>query len=418
MAKQQEVNWDKTNKCWRKYIEGKTYWLCAGKGSSDRVSKKIAIEKVREIRKELAAGKVVDSTRFDTPTSRKVSRKSRKTKTTKRRWSPKQVNAVRNRFIKDKRAEADVGDITYGRVQQLENRLKHFCEYFDRKNLTSINENDINRWSRLASKRVADGHIAPRTLQQEYTSVKQMYTYARKQGLIKNVPLNLEDLGKQTKQQKMRSKKKKRHLFFSKKEVQMLYQHCSTEHLDLKWRERKDTEMKNLKLAICLALNTGMTQQDLSDLTVADLSLKKRPPRVERQRSKTGVESNHLLWRKSVAGLKELCKGKKMTERVFTRNDGQPLVRLSKEPKTGKKTGGRTDVLGAAFKRLVKRVLGEDDPRRFRELRRTGAEMCKQRNPGTEQLYLAHTDRQMSAFYTTPIQKEFDLMLTYLEIDL
>ena len=186
--------------------------------------------------------------------------------------------------------------------------------------------------------------------------------------------------------------------------------------MDSKWLNRGDTECELLQLCIVLGLNTGMTQQDLSDLIVGDLYLKKRPPRVVRQRSKTGMDSNHLLWKKCVDGLKERCEGKKMNERVFSRRDGRRLVTHSK--KKGRKTGGRSDVLGASFKRLVKRLFGDEDPRAFRELRRTGAEMCKQRMQGTEDLYLAHAEGKMSSAYVTVNQRQFDLMLTYLEKDL
>ena len=56
--------------------------------------------------------------------------------------------------------------------------------------------------------------------------------------------------------------------------------------------------------------------------------------------------------------------------------------------------------MGDKFKRLVKRVLGDDDLRRMRELRRTGADFVKQREVGVEKLYLGHTDSSMSGRYT------------------
>ena len=414
MGKHKEVNWDKTLKQWFKTVGGKKYWLGAGRGISDRESKRIAVEKIRKIKRELGKGKPVKVKDIKVSTKKKRTRKDKKPK---RKWNPKQVTTVRNKFIREKKVESATGAITVGRVQNLEGRLKHFVDYFGTTKISSITASDINRWSSNASKRVANGVIAPRTLQQEFNAVKQMYRYAYKQEIINSIPRNLDDLGKQTRIQKMRTKKK-RHLFFDKKEVQELWNQCSADHMDLKWKNRTDTERQTLQFAIILGLNTGMTQQDLSDLTVGDVALNKRPPRVIRQRSKTGIESNHLLWRKSVEGLKELCKGKKKTDLVFTRNDGRPLVVLSKDD-YGNLTGGRSDVLGASFTRLVKRVFGDDDPRRFRELRRTGAEMCKQRM-GQEiaELYLAHADGKMSSFYTTAPQKEFDLMLTYLEMDL
>ena len=56
--------------------------------------------------------------------------------------------------------------------------------------------------------------------------------------------------------------------------------------------------------------------------------------------------------------------------------------------------------------------------RRFRELRRTGANFCKKRKSGTEKLYLSHADGRMSSLYTKPAQKRFDVILTYLEQDM
>jgi len=186
--------------------------------------------------------------------------------------------------------------------------------------------------------------------------------------------------------------------------------------MDSKWWSRTDTEIGMLKLAIVLAVNTGMTQQDLSDLTMDELHLGKRPPRCIRLRSKTGQESNHWLFRESVRLLKEHTEGKKGSDKVLLRRDGRPLVVASM--RDGMKTGSRSDALGASFKRLVERVLGKDDKRRFRELRRTGADFCKQREAGTETLYLSHADGRMSSLYTNPAQRRFDVILTYLEADM
>lgn len=416
MGKRKEVNWDKNLKQWFKTIDRKKYYLGAGKGVSDRASRRLAIEKVRKLQQELGKGTPVRTAK-DIKTPKKKITRNRKKTAPKRKWNPKQVTSVRNKFIKEKKRQADVGDITVGRVQNLEGRLKHFVDTFGTTKLSSITATDITRWSTKASKRVANGDIAPRTLQQEYNAVKQMYKYAYKEEIINSIPRNLDDLGKQTRIQKMRTKKK-RHLYFDKKEIQELYESCSLEHMCPKWKNRTDTETQTLQFAILLALNTGMTQQDLSDLEVGDCALTKRPPRILRQRSKTGVESNHLLWRKSVEGLKILCKGKKKNALVFTRKDGRPLVIHSVNRK-GVKTGGRSDVLGASFKRLVKRVFGDTDERRFRELRRTGAEMCSKRmGRDIAELYLAHADGKVSSAYITSNQKEFDKMLTYLEVDM
>lgn len=417
MGKQQKVNWDNHNKQWIKTYKGKRYYLGVGRGKTDRESRRFAVARMEEIKRRVDGGLVVNTAK-DVPSPKKKTK--RKKTTPKRKYHPQMVKSVVRKFLRDKMQIATSSggeDLSYGRVQNLKNRLQNFVDYFGDRKMTTITASDLTKWSQVASKRVQKGEIKPSTLRQDFVSVKQLFKYAFREELINKPPRNLDELGKQSKSQRKKQGKTKRHLFFSKKEIQLLYKSCDRDHMDSKWKHRADTENELLQLCIVLALNTGMTQQDLSDLVVGDLYLKKRPPRVIRQRSKTGMDSNHLLWKKSIEGLSEWCGGKKMQEHVFHRRDGRSLVTHTTK-KGGRKTGGRSDILGASFTRLVKRVLGEDDPRRFRELRRTGAEMCKQRMQGTEDLYLAHAEGKMSSFYTTQPQKQFDLMLTYLEKDL
>ena len=421
VAKQKSVNWDANNKQWFKTFQGKKYYLGTGRGKSDRESKKAAIQRMEEIKSLVFAGESIEVA-SQVPTTHKPKKKARKKSTKTRRWTPILVKSVVRQLIREKMgvAEASNGeDLSFSRVLNLKNRLKHFTEYFGDRKLTTISASDLTKWSQVAAKRVSSGEIAPATLRQDYNCVKQLFRYAYKEEYINSLPRNLDDLGKQTRTQKKKQAVAKRHLFFTKKEVQLLWNACSKDALDSKWRDRGDTEQELLQLCIALALNTGMTQQDMSDLVVADVKIKKRPPRIIRLRSKTGIESNHLLWVKVRDALKPRLRDKKPMDRVLQRKDGKPLVVISVDDR-GKPTGARSDIIGAAFTRLVKRVLGKEDPRRFRELRRTGAEMCRNRMPGTEDLYLSHAEGKMSKQYTTRAgdQKIFDTMVTYLEVDL
>jgi integrase len=293
--------------------------------------------------------------------------------------------------------------------------LQHFVDTFGDVSLASITGAELQRWANKNGKRVGTGEIQPSTLRQDFRCVRQLYNWAYDQHIIEERPRNLKNFGKQT-QSAIRKRKRKPVRTFTKAEIQKLYKGCDTKKLISKWWNRTDTELPMLKLAIVLAVNTGMTQQDLSDLRMNELFLEKRPPRCIRQRSKTGQDSNHWLFRESVRLLKEHCEGKKGEDRVLLRRDGRPLVIASVVD--GIKTGSRSDALGASFRRLVERVLGKDDPRRFRELRRTGANYCKQREAGTETLYLSHADARMSSLYTKPAQRQFDKILTYLEADM
>ncbi len=421
VAKQQLVNWDANNKQWFKTFQGKKYYLGTGRGKSDRESKKAAIQRMEEIKSLVLAGESIEVA-SQVPTTHKPKKKARKKSTKTRKWTPLLVKSVSRQLVREKMgiAQASNGeDLSFGRVLNLKNRLKHFTDYFGDRKLSTITASDLTKWSQIAAKRVTSGEIAPATLRQDYNCVKQLFRYAYKEDYIDSLPRNLDDLGKQTKTQKKKQAVARRHLFFTKKEIQQLWDACSKDSLDSKWRDRGDTEQELLQLCIALGLNTGMTQQDMSDLVVADVMIKKRPPRIIRLRSKTGIESNHLLWVKVREALKPRLEGKKPMDKVLRRKDGRPLVVTSVDDR-GRPTGARSDIIGGAFTRLVKRVLGKDDPRRFRELRRTGAEMCRNRMPGTEDLYLSHAEGKMSKQYTTRAgpQKIFDTMLTYLEVDM
>ena len=414
--KKLKVNWVPSNKQWVKFYKGKRYYLGTGRGSSDRDSYNLAVKRFLAIKKKVDSGEEVSTGKSVLPGPKKKKKKKQSTRR-KRKWNPKRVSSLISKFLKDKMRSATSSngrDLSFGRVQQLKNRLQHFRDFFGNQLLTDITANDITKWSQSNAKRVEKGEISPSTLRQDYVAVKQLFAYAYEEELTQTEgPRNLKKLGRMTKSQRKKQGKSKRFKFFTKNEIQLLYESCDRDSMDPKWLNRGDTEVETLQLAIIIGINTGMTQQDLCDLEVGDLYLKKRPPRVIRQRSKTGVDSNHLLWKKSVEGLKERCAGKKMRDKVFTRRDGRPMVTHSPNG-----FRNRSDVLGASFKRLVQRVLGEDDDRTFQSLRNTGADMCKQRMLGTEDLYLSHAEGKMSANYTKPAQRQFDTMLTYLEKDL
>ena len=176
MAKQQAVNWNATHKQWVKTFQGKKYYLGTGRGKSDRESKKAAIQRMEEIKSLVVAGESI-KVASQVPTTHKPKKKARKKSTKTRRWTPLLVKSVVNQLIREKMgiAEASNGeDLSFGRVLNLKNRLKHFTEYFGDRKLSTITAADLTKWSQVAAKRVSSGEIAPATLHKDYTSVKQL----------------------------------------------------------------------------------------------------------------------------------------------------------------------------------------------------------------------------------------------------
>lgn len=336
-------------------------------------------------------------------------RRSSKAPASDPKWYRKQVGPLVGKFLKQKQAEVNTGDITPTRLSDLRSRLREFCEYFKSRSIKSITETDISRFALDQSKRVARGDIGVSSLGQDYKAIRQFFTWCWKNRLINERPRNMDELSVTIKRRKLE--------FFTPEDIQKLFEGLDRE-LPVAWRNRKDgsTDYSVLRATMILALNCGYTQQDVSTLRVEDCSFATRPSRILKNRSKTDVPMNHLMWNETKRILKDACKGKSRRDLVFTRPDGRSLIPYSMD-KEGNITGGRSDYLGNKFKRLVFATFGADDSRRLRELRRTGANYCRKRINGIEKLYLGHTDGSMSALYADPPQKMLDSVLCFMEKD-
>ena len=382
------LTWNQAQKQWRKKYNNQLYYLGSGKNKSDRAGYNNAVKCWKVKKAEIDAG--------ETLTTKPKDLKPPPVQTTPR-WNPHRVSSSIKRFLQAKQIEVDTGIIKPSRLSDLRSCLQGFRDFFGSELMPKIDEKAITSYHADSSGKMAEGAMKVSTLGQNYKAVRQFYNWCYKQRIIKDRPRNLDDLSVTIPDQQNE--------YFTGKELNALVDACG------------DSESFSiLKASIMLGINMGHGQQDVSDLLVGEVKHRNRPPRIIRKRSKTGIQSNHLMWRKTRELLIPFCKGKKANERVFSRPDGRPLVPMS-VGKDGKLTGGRSDFLGTKFRRLVQDVLGKDDKRRFRELRKTGANRCKQRMLGTEPMYLAHKDPSMASIYTDPAQKNFDLMMTYMEKD-
>lgn len=402
MPRKRILTWHGPSKRWKKYYRGHLYYLTKGRGKSDLESYRASVQMWIEKKALIDANSSdVSNATFETDLARPP-------KETRSRRVPRTVHSAIEAFIDLKRGDAIGGGITLGRVQTLVGRLKQFGLKFGSKPFAQITESALDQYYTEQTNRIADGEVKPSTVAQDMNAVRQFLKWCYRRRLLKSLPRNLDDL-RVRRRGNASILSEHRHLFLAPKQIRLLLDH-------LNGRDDSDTLFtlisKEVVVASCLlGLNCGMTQQDISDLKVASVKLSKRPPRIQMRRSKTKQEGNYLMWRKTRSSLARLCKGKDPDDAVLTRRDGTPLVRHLP-------SGGRSDVLGRVFTRLVQDSLGDSAPFRFRELRRTGANMCRQRMPGIETLYLAHRDRRMAASYTTPPQAVFDDMMRYLEKDI
>lgn len=129
------------------------------------------------------------------------------------------------------------------------------------------------------------------------------------------------------------------------------------------------TNGRMMRLFILLALNCGFTQMDLAQLKVSDIAADF--DRIIRDRTKTGIPTNHLLWKETKQLLQKHLDETKPTDLLFISQQGKPLrwQRL----RDGKFTNCNTIV--ARFDRLRKRTFDETQTKSFKHLRKTGATM-------------------------------------------
>jgi integrase len=404
---------------WRKKVRGKVIYCGYSPRKKDRERYRLAVENWKRIKSQIDAGtydpeleKQIRLAERDAERKRDV-RTSKKSKTTdtSRKWTPKQVNTVLRKFHKFNQARVNAGEMTPSRMSTLRTLLAGFGEFFGSHIVSSITENDISRFANYESAKVASGQLKVSSLGQNYKAVRQFFHWCWKQRIINERPRNLDILSVKI--------PKKQNLYFDKKNLKQLMDGCDASLLGGGWDKRHSNEVDYtiLRAMILLGVNMGFGQRDVSDLLVGEVHLRKRPARIIRSRTKTGVATNHLMWNQTRELLKQCCQGKKPSELVFRRPDGRELIPYTIGSR-GNITGGRADYIGNKFKRLVKRVLGEDETRTLRDLRKTGANFCKQRFLGSEKMYLGHTDGSMSMRYTDTNQKLLDTAICFMEKDL
>ena len=127
---------------------------------------------------------------------------------------------------------------------------------------------------------------------------------------------------------------------------------------------------RSMRTYILLALNCSYTQMDLSNLVLEDLV---EGGRLIRKRSKTGIQTNHLLWTKTLESLEST-----KSPIPLLNEEGQPLFFATQQGRPLRwvrvRNGKRCneDSISKRFLNLRKRVFGEADPGLgFRALRRT-----------------------------------------------
>jgi integrase len=179
----------------------------------------------------------------------------------------------------------------------------------------------------------------------------------------------------------------------------------------------------NTKLWECwflLGLNCGLQEADISELRKGDWKRVKPNGcatfmRLDRRRTKTIKHKNvpkmeHCLWKRTWELLLKFSKHKVEGERIFLRPNGKPL-----KFETGNSSNNYFPV---PWKNIIHDAVPEN-PLGFVSLRKTGANLCEKRIPGSKHPYLAHGYKSIADIHYAnfPLEK-LDQVLSWIEKDL
>jgi integrase len=283
-------------------------------------------------------------------------------------------------WLDDLRTRVAAGQFGPGELRGQTSYIRHFVAYLGEQ--TPVDAIDEERWAgyhRHLMQRIGAGECSPEYGKKLHRSARSWIEYL---SMLKRIPApgNLHD-------QKMRFSIPKREIeIFEGPEITRLLS------------ESRDT----IRLMILLALNCGMTQIDISDLSHIEVDWDRG--RLTRKRSKTGVHVNvplveYPLWSETFTLLKRLRSSDPV--RVLVTKSGKPWVNRRET---------NIDSVRIEFEKLEPALS-------FKFLRKTAATMLGRHGEyrAYAQFFLGHAPTSVAdSHYVRPDQGRFDAAVTWL----
>ncbi|MEM6257464.1 MAG: hypothetical protein AAGI37_04040 [Planctomycetota bacterium] len=445
MAVNNKLTWFAPRKCWKKKIKGKVYYLGpGGVNKSDREAKRQAQEELEEIkatltrdpeaealakrraeikaeplrvvaenlsfdgfeaiRRGLVDGKAehIATIIGDDGKIKKMGIKGRQlVKPKPRKKLSNSITGLIDEYLAGVRASAKAGSKSMGRYATLLVHLEKFCNWahdgqpVGEQEPAAIRTSMLSQWHIHLLEQIGAETFSPKYANDLLSSVKQFISWAWEQEKC-GLPRNLRS--------------KSLTIPIPKKRPQ---------HMKLSdIRRLLEVASDRTTLYILLALNTGMTAKDISDLHPDELNVRKGT--ITRARSKTRRHANaptvtYKLWPQTIKLLKQ--HRQKQGDRVLLTMKGDPLVRswIKDDGKAAK-----VDSIRLAWLRAIK-ATGRDDQQEvkgtFKLLRATGANLIEQSGKfnGAATLYLAHSPGTVAdQHYLASNQKSLDNAVEWL----
>lgn len=350
MPRKYLLSWNKASKCWVKNHDHKRYWLGAASSKSDTEAYERALTKWREIEATLIA--------IDPP----------KQETNK-------IEEIINKYIsyiEDRAGKSMARSSAFTSIARI-NRVKGLLKG------TNPNAEMLRSLRDDLLYLIKSKEISTTTARQLWAEMKTMLAYAYDVELIDALPRVYRKL-------KIPETQKPVINIYTIEQLRTIY---------------NAIKYKDMKAYMCLALNCGFTQIDISTLDASEI----KHGRIIRDRHKSKVHTDHMLWVATLLNFPPITEG-----RVFSNRNGNPIC--------GDGKAGSFNLITARWNRL-NRTLGF--PTSFKLLRKSGASILDQLGCPFEiiQMYLGHTPLSVATkhyFRPSTIGNLLDPWLRKLEI--
>ena len=272
-------------------------------------------------------------------------------------------------FLAGKRADADAGELTVGRVEKLRIQLSHFCDWLGSETpVAEITSQMLRDYRSKLLEQVTADNWSRTTASDRLGSVKSLVRWLWDTEAISSLPRSMTKLEI--------GKSNKKIVDFDHDEIRRLLTKASN----------------RTRLYILLMLNCGQTQKDVADLSPGEVDWD--VGRITRKRSKTrghaGVpEVSYLLWPETLSLLRQERSSEK-SDRVLLNEKNEPLWMEELSDKYKK-----NDNVRSAFDRLRRKLkIGKS----LISLKKTSASLIRSSKEykGLEDVYLAHAPQKMS----------------------
>lgn len=278
-----------------------------------------------------------------------------------------------SRFLEGKRAQIAAKELSVGRFNALEPPLGDFSDFaVGHKPVSAIDGELLSQYRIELLRRVGKSEMTHVYAKNRLDAAKQFVRWLWKMEIIEHMPRLLDS-----------------------RELQITSPGSDVKLLTCEQiRNIYEAASDRTKLYICLALNCGMTQVDISDLKQSEVNWKEGT--LTRKRSKTRKHKRvpkvqYPLWDETFRLLQQ--EREKDGESVLLNENGSPL-RVESLREDGRLS--KTDNVRNAFSRLCRKLKLKGLT--FKALKKTSATMLRDNlaYQGLEDLFLGHAPQRMS----------------------